>query len=115
MIFLLRHRPAISIIRWACDYHPSWRDVKLVAFFGSQSSSTRRVCLKSRLDYPRAAKRRRLMRGLGCVLALLLGAAPVGARQTAAGRISGSVFDPEGLPVAGASVSATNEGTGLRL
>ncbi|AEU38348.1 TonB-dependent receptor [Granulicella mallensis] len=49
----------------------------------------------------------------GCVLALLVGL-PAAFAQTVTGSISGTVFDPSGAAVPGASVTAINAGTGVR-
>jgi len=46
------------------------------------------------------------------VLALVFAALPIGARQTAAGSISGTVKDPAGAVIIGAKVSIRNDATG---
>ncbi len=49
------------------------------------------------------------------LIGLLTGLATILAAQTATGRISGSVVDPAGLPIAGAGVTVKGEATGLSL
>jgi hypothetical protein len=48
-------------------------------------------------------------------LCLFFGAAVLLGAQTATGRLSGSVVDPEGLPVPGAKITLTGESTGITL
>ncbi|HYM13600.1 MAG TPA: TonB-dependent receptor [Bryobacterales bacterium] len=49
------------------------------------------------------------------ILCVFLGAAALLDAQTATGRLSGSVIDPEGLPVPGARITVTGESTGVTL
>ena len=55
------------------------------------------------------------MKRLCCVLALVFIAVLAGMAQTATGRLSGTVIDPQSLPIAGVSVNIIGEDTGIRL